>query len=80
MALGGAAFGAASSDTPIHYDELSCRGNEEALSQCSHRHEGLHNCNHDDDASVVCQGLYACLVHRFGPNVVTVCITLCGYN
>lgn len=70
-ALGGAAFGAASSDTPIHYDEMSCHGNEQALSQCSHRPEGLHDCTHDDDASVVCQGLCACVVHRFSTIVVT---------
>ena len=39
---------------PIFLDELGCRGNETALDVCPHRGTGIHNCNHGEDAGVIC--------------------------
>ncbi|XP_053164962.1 deleted in malignant brain tumors 1 protein-like [Hemicordylus capensis] len=47
-------FGKGSGD--IHLDDVDCTGNEFNLDQCSHRGWGMHNCIHDEDASVICSG------------------------
>ncbi|NXD87738.1 DMBT1 protein, partial [Halcyon senegalensis] len=41
---------------PIWLDDLNCSGNEAALSECQARPWGSHNCNHGEDAGVVCSG------------------------
>uniref|UniRef100_A0A8C6TVA4 SRCR domain-containing protein n=1 Tax=Neogobius melanostomus TaxID=47308 RepID=A0A8C6TVA4_9GOBI len=41
---------------PIWMDDVTCSGGETALSQCRHRGIGSHNCNHGEDAGVVCEG------------------------
>ncbi|XP_074544628.1 uromodulin-like [Halichoeres trimaculatus] len=51
-APGSANFGQGSG--PIWMDDVACTGSESALSQCGHRGFGSHNCNHGEDASVVC--------------------------
>ncbi|XP_072018503.1 scavenger receptor cysteine-rich domain-containing protein DMBT1-like [Amphiura filiformis] len=38
----------------IWADEVGCDGSETSLDQCSHSEWGVHNCGHDDDASVIC--------------------------
>ncbi|XP_075770550.1 uncharacterized protein LOC102455270 [Pelodiscus sinensis] len=38
----------------IWLDDVSCRGTEDALSECNSRTWGEHNCNHTEDASAVC--------------------------
>ena len=53
-ALGGAYFGEGSG--PIWYDNVDCVGNETNIAQCSHSGIGLHNCNHSQDAGVICGG------------------------
>ncbi|XP_078278557.1 scavenger receptor cysteine-rich domain-containing group B protein [Rhinoraja longicauda] len=38
----------------IHLDNLKCSGDESLLTQCSHIGWDVHNCDHREDASVIC--------------------------
>ncbi|XP_032363274.1 deleted in malignant brain tumors 1 protein-like [Etheostoma spectabile] len=40
---------------PIWLDDVTCTGSESKLSECSHRGVGFHNCDHTEDAGVVCE-------------------------
>ena len=41
----------------IFLDDVSCRGSESRLIDCSHASIGVHNCDHTDDAGVRCYGM-----------------------
>nr|XP_054765108.1 deleted in malignant brain tumors 1 protein-like [Lytechinus pictus] len=49
---GRATFGAGSGK--ILLDDVGCKGMEDTLADCFHRGLGVNNCNHDNDAGVVC--------------------------
>ena len=51
-APGHAAFGRGSG--PIWYDNVNCNGSEASLTQCTPRGLGVHDCDHRQDAGVIC--------------------------
>ena len=51
-ALGSAFFGYGSGT--IWLDDVGCLGHEATLTECNRRDWGVHNCQHHQDASVIC--------------------------
>uniref|UniRef100_A0A4X2LK90 SRCR domain-containing protein n=1 Tax=Vombatus ursinus TaxID=29139 RepID=A0A4X2LK90_VOMUR len=49
-------FGAGTGN--ILLDDVRCVGNEASLEQCHHASWGIHNCKHQEDAGVICEGMY----------------------
>ena len=41
---------------PIWMDNVRCRGQEVALEECPFNDWGNHDCEHEEDASVICNG------------------------
>ncbi|CAJ1087120.1 deleted in malignant brain tumors 1 protein-like [Xyrichtys novacula] len=41
---------------PIWLDNVQCTGNQSSVFHCEHSEFGEHNCEHDEDAGVVCSG------------------------
>ena len=39
----------------IYFDEVRCLGNESNITECRHAGEGIHNCEHLEDAAVLCR-------------------------
>ncbi|XP_078795055.1 scavenger receptor cysteine-rich domain-containing protein DMBT1-like [Oryzias latipes] len=54
QAPGSAHFGQGSDK--IWLDNVACSGSESSLTQCGHNGYGKHNCNHGEDAGVICSG------------------------
>lgn len=53
-ALSEAYFG--EGENAIWLDDVECSGNESSLTECRHNGFGNENCNHNEDAGVVCSG------------------------
>lgn len=51
-APGSAHFGGGSGQ--IWLDDVKCSGSEKSIVNCDHNGWGLHSCNHNKDASVIC--------------------------
>ena len=41
---------------PIHLDNVQCTGSEENITQCSYITSTAINCDHSEDAGVICGG------------------------
>ena len=54
IAYGNAFYGRGSA--PIHLDDMSCDGTENALIDCRHSGVGVHNCVNEEDVGVLCIG------------------------
>ena len=52
IALIRAAFGMGTG--PILLDNVRCNGSEQTLSSCPHQGIRIHNCDHTEDAGVIC--------------------------
>ena len=50
--VGNAIFG--SNNETIWLDDVICSGKEKDLGQCAHKVLGHSNCDHDEDAGVIC--------------------------
>ena len=52
-------------DGPILIDDLNCTGSESNLDQCGMRTFGEHECDHTEDAGVMCLSKYKLLFVYF---------------
>ena len=48
---------------PIHLDNVQCTGSEENITQCSYATSTAINCDHSEDAGVICGSKYICSQH-----------------
>lgn len=56
LGVGGAYFGEGREFDPILLDSVSCNGNEQNLTECSHTTK--HDCYHSEDVGILCRGTY----------------------
>ena len=55
---------------PILLDNVDCTGEEDSIYECSHNAWGNHNCDHSEDAGVVCSSTCVC---------VCLCLFICVF-
>ena len=62
---------------PIFLDQLMCNGSEATLLEClPSENIGLHNCHHNEDAGVRCEGLLIYIPHIIFRYMVQLCCFL----
>ena len=49
---------------PIFLDDIRCNGTESQLTNCANVGVGVHNCEHSEDAGVVCAGIMSGFICR----------------
>ena len=70
---------------PVWLSGLQCTGNEERISQCTHDGWGLGGCGHEEDAGVMCTGMFDdCMMSRCHMmscrDAATACINIISLN
>ena len=50
---------------PIHLDNLFCNSTESRLVACRHNGISVHNCVHNEDAGLRCQGSYIHICQKY---------------
>ena len=60
----------------ILLDDVACTESDNELVECSHIGIGMHNCNHGEDAGVVCNGVAGMLLNLFIWHLV--CSEMCS--
>ena len=48
-------YGRVGSSYPIWMDNVKCRGNEQTIAACRHNGWNVHDCNHNEDAGILCK-------------------------
>ena len=56
-------FGSGASSQHIWLDDVSCKGSESRLIDCSHAGIGFHNCDHREDVGIICTGELTGFLH-----------------
>ena len=49
-------FGPGAESQPIWLDDISCRGDEEAIEDCGSNPISHHDCSHTEDVGIICNG------------------------
>ena len=74
-------YASATTAGPIFLDEVDCRGDETMIFDCSSSAVGVHNCFHDEDAGVICQRMYVCVLQCLCVCVYALCVhTMCAVS
>ncbi|KAK3087601.1 hypothetical protein FSP39_008130 [Pinctada imbricata] len=68
--LANAFYGSANSTVPVWIDDINCAGNETNVGYCQRKPWGVNDCDHTEDASVICI--------RSNPNPPPVSVRLVG--
>ena len=56
---------------PILLDDVQCSGTEAQLVNCPSHGIGLHNCDHAEDAGVICQSEYKITILKYSDLLLT---------
>ena len=59
---------------PIHLDNLYCNSSESRLVDCRHNGISVHNCAHNEDAGLRCQGMYIHMCQKYSHRRLQSCV------